>query len=141
TLKWLERKWFFKVFTKIIRVIVYDNNIEQVGRIYQSGATLGQGVDLTDGKTIEVDYLGGCNMSFKRKIFKEIGLFDENFIGKSQYFEADFCLRIKEHGYKVLFNPRARVQHIRRNRHGFPRDYIRNFIYFYFKNLRPKRVS
>ncbi len=147
TIKWLESSKFLKIFTKIFLLIVYNNDIEQVGHVYSSGATIGHDVDLTAGKTIEIDYLGGCNMSFKRAVFKEIGLFDENLIGQGQYNEVDLCLRIKKHGGKILFNPKIRVQHLKQariqqqKRNFLSDDQIRNFLYFYFKNLKSKKVS
>jgi hypothetical protein len=149
TIKWLERSKLLKIFTKTFLLIVYSNDIEQVGHVYSSGAMIGHEVDLTGGKTIEVDYLGGCNMSFKREVFEEIGLFDENLLGKGEYNEADLCLRIKKHRYKILFNPKIRVQHLKqkriqqqkRNRNLMPDYHVRNFLYFYLKNLKSKKVS
>ena len=130
-----------KFFTKIVTIIAYDNNIEQIGHVYTSGATIGQEINLGSEEIVEVDFLGGCNMSFKREVFKEMGLFDENLIGKGQFNEADLCLRFKKHGYKLLFNPKAKVEHLKSEGGGSSRIHIRNFLYFYFKNLGPKKIS
>lgn len=58
----------------------------------------------------------GCNLSFKKELFEQIGLFDAKLgkIGDSWTAgeEADLCSRIlKETNKKVLFNPDVRVEH------------------------------
>lgn len=149
TIKWLKSSKFLKIFAKLFLLIIYGNDTEQVGHVYSSGATIGHDFDLTDGKSIETDYLGGCNMSFKREVFEEIGLFDENLVGQGQYNEVDLCLRTKKYGYKILFNPKIRVQHQKetrinqqkRNWNFLSDDQIKNFLYFYFKNLKSEKVS
>jgi len=48
------------------------------------------------------------NASFRRGVFEEVGLFDENLhVGE----DAELCLRILEKGYKILFDPKACVLH------------------------------
>lgn len=59
-------------------------------------------------KPIWVDHLCGTNMSFRRELMKE---FDENLIGRQFRFEMDLCLSIKKRGYKIIFDPNARVYH------------------------------
>lgn len=141
TMKWLQKNKFLKFFNKIITIIVYDNDIERIGHVYSSGATIGQEVNISRGQTVEVDFLGGCNMSFKKEVFEEMGLFDENLIEKGQFNEADLCLRFRKYHYKLLFNPEARVEHLKCEVGDSPRVHVRNFLYFYFKNLSPKKAS
>ena len=58
----------------------------------------------------------GCNMSFKKRIFKEIGYFDilmgrtssKNLLSGE---EIDLCKRINERGYKIIYSPKAIVYH------------------------------
>lgn len=57
----------------------------------------------------EVDYVSGCVMFVKRKVFKKVKLFDENYF---IYIEdSDFCYRAKQAGLKVVYYPRIVVSH------------------------------
>jgi len=51
---------------------------------------------------------GGC--IFKREIFDEVGLFDEDFF--ANYEDVDFSLRMKVAGYKILYVPDVVIYHI-----------------------------
>jgi len=55
------------------------------------------------------DYVSGCAMLIKSRVFPKIGLFDEQFF---LYFEdVDFCLRAKRAGLKVAVEPQVTVVH------------------------------
>jgi GT2 family glycosyltransferase len=55
----------------------------------------------------------GCNMSFRREIFTKYGLhFDERFRGSAVREESDFCLRIRQTGYKIWYDPDAALIHL-----------------------------
>jgi GT2 family glycosyltransferase len=55
----------------------------------------------------------GCNMSFRREIFTKYGLrFDERFRGSAVREESDFCLRIRQTGYKIWYDPEADLVHL-----------------------------
>jgi glycosyltransferase involved in cell wall biosynthesis len=55
----------------------------------------------------------GCNMSFRREIFTKHGLhFDERFRGSAVREESDFCLRIRQTGYKIWYDPEAHLVHL-----------------------------
>ena len=55
----------------------------------------------------------GCNMSFRRKIFTEYGIwFDERFRGSAVREESDFCLRLRKTGYKIWYDPAAFLVHL-----------------------------
>jgi hypothetical protein len=57
----------------------------------------------------EVDQIMGAFMFFKRKVYEDIGLFDENIF---QWFEeVDWCKRAKDKGYKIMFYPHASIIH------------------------------
>jgi GT2 family glycosyltransferase len=53
------------------------------------------------------------NLSVKRKRFLELGGFDENFVGVAYRFESDFALRVAAAGGKILFEPRASIDHLK----------------------------
>ncbi|MBH8574630.1 glycosyltransferase family 2 protein [Nostocaceae cyanobacterium CENA369] len=55
----------------------------------------------------------GCNMSFRREIFFKHGLkFDERFRGSAVREESDFCLRVRQTGYKIWYDPEAYLVHL-----------------------------
>jgi GT2 family glycosyltransferase len=61
----------------------------------------------------EVQHAPGGNFAVRRKIFFEVGGFDEAFSrGAALYEETDFCLRVVQKGYRIVFNPQARVTHL-----------------------------
>ncbi|MEX2130293.1 MAG: glycosyltransferase [Pseudohongiellaceae bacterium] len=58
----------------------------------------------------EVDYCSGAFLMFNRELFAKMGGFDEAF-APAYYEESDFCIRLKKQGYKVIYEPRARITH------------------------------
>ncbi|WP_042341277.1 hormogonium polysaccharide biosynthesis glycosyltransferase HpsN [Calothrix sp. PCC 7507] len=55
----------------------------------------------------------GCNMSFRREIFSIHKLrFDERFRGSAVREESDFCLRLRQTGYKIWYDPDAALVHL-----------------------------
>ena len=80
----------------------------------------------------DTDYITGCCMFVKREVFESAGLLDTRLF---LYFEdADFCVRAKDSGYVILFQPRAVLYHrvSISTRHDSP-------VYIYF-NLRNKII-
>ena len=63
-----------------------------------------------DKKAIqEVDVVPGTAFMIYKNLFKKVGGFDKNFF---LYFEEfDFCNRIKELGYQIYIEPRAKLYH------------------------------
>lgn len=57
----------------------------------------------------EVDYVTGCAMMIRVDIFREVGLFDEDFVIYAE--DLDFCIRVKERGYGVRLVPKATAEH------------------------------
>jgi GT2 family glycosyltransferase len=52
-------------------------------------------------------------MSFRREIFHHYGLhFDERFKGSAVREESDFCLRLRQTGYKIWYDPEAHLIHL-----------------------------
>ena len=55
----------------------------------------------------------GCNMSFRREIFEQHGVwFDERFQGSAVREESDFCLRIRKTGLIIWYDPAAHLIHL-----------------------------
>lgn len=54
----------------------------------------------------------GCNMSFRRDVFDRYNLwFDERFRGSAVREESDFCLRLRQTGLKIWYDPKAHLVH------------------------------
>lgn len=109
----------------------------EVGKVFNSGLVLGN-FDFLPENPIEVDSLIGCNMSFRRELLVRVEGFDENFIGTGFRDDTDLCLRIRKLGYKLLFHPEAMVWHKFKGKQigsEWLYWYVRNHMYFYFKNI------
>ena len=59
-----------------------------------------------------VDHIPTCNLCLKREIFSSVGMFDEDFV-KGQDLELNY--RIVNAGYKLLYSPKIKVVHHRKN--------------------------
>jgi GT2 family glycosyltransferase len=56
------------------------------------------------------DYLPSFGFGIARDLFRQVGGFDESFTGAAGE-DVDLCLRLREAGYALYFEPRARVTH------------------------------
>lgn len=57
----------------------------------------------------EVDQVMGAFLLTTKSIFTEIGMFDKNYF--IWYEEVDLCKKAIDKGYKVIYNPTARIKH------------------------------
>jgi len=83
-----------------------------IGKIWRHNPILKEYHNLNLDRNNEqyVDVIGGACMMMRKSLFNDIGGFDERFF---MYFEeADFCLRIKKKGYRILYYPKAKVTHL-----------------------------
>lgn len=60
-------------------------------------------------QTTECDYVIGCCMLINRAVIDAIGGFDRDYY--TSHGEVDFCVRAKQHGFKVLYTPEVMVRH------------------------------
>ncbi len=129
--------------------VILEGSPLAVGRCFKSGAfSLGAGYPqcLTLDRPVEVDYHEACNMAVKVRILRRMGGFDHAFTGIGEFSEPDISFKIRQVGYKILFNPRARVDHLLSRAGSFAErteSYGRalNFINFYFRHIRPNTVD
>ena len=64
-------------------------------------------------KPQEVISARGCNMSFRQELFNKYQLtFDERMRGSAVREESDFCLRVRQTGYKIWYSPDAALFHL-----------------------------
>lgn len=60
-------------------------------------------------KVLSVDWVSGGAMMIKREVIEKIGFFDENYF---MYIEdIDFCRRVREAGFEIIYNPKAKIWH------------------------------
>jgi len=84
----------------------------------------------------EVDWVSGASLMLRRRALEETGLLDENFF---LYFEDnDLCLRLRQKGWKVYFNPMVQVIHLGGEslvkNEPARAEYYRSLLYFYSKH-------
>jgi hypothetical protein len=61
------------------------------------------------GAPLKVDWVSGACMVVRRKVIAEVGMLDQRFF---MYWEdADWCRRIKEAGWEIIYYPKAVVRH------------------------------
>ena len=92
-------------------------------------------------KIHKVDAISGAFMMFNKKIVTEIGLLDENFFMFAE--DIDFCYRIKNKGYDIIYNPNAEIMHYKgESVKSAPYDMVNifyNAMEIYLKNI-PKII-
>lgn len=140
----------WKLFRLIYYGYILENQPLAVSKFFRSGAfSLGSNYPecLKIRGNIEVDTLEACNWSCRKHLLLQIGGFDEKFLkGLGDFHEADAAFKIRRLGRKVVFNPKAIVNH---NIGGGkvpkvrPRSYWRsqNFILFYFRHIKPNTLD
>ena len=73
-----------------------------------------RGVDEVDvgqyEKVENTEFATGCCMMIRKEVFKRIGLFDEKYF--LYYEDADFSIKAKHAGYKIVYSPKAYLWHI-----------------------------
>lgn len=65
------------------------------------------------GERRDVDHLPGGHMSFRREVFEKVGGFDPTYGGASIGEETDFCLRAVHAGFRLVYDSRAALDHLR----------------------------
>lgn len=96
----------------------------------------------------EVDTVIGCSAFWRKDLLKKINGFDEQFTGNAMREESDLSLRVKRLGYKIVFEPKAMVEHLREPTGGARKtegriqwyfNFFSNETYFFLKH-RPKII-
>ncbi|MBW2064677.1 MAG: glycosyltransferase family 2 protein [Deltaproteobacteria bacterium] len=98
----------------------------------------------------EVETAPGGNMSFRRELIFQAGFFDEQFVGNAFREETDFCIRLRNLSYRIIFDPDAALFHHFGtpggcenlhlnpfNQVSFPyyKEFFHNNAYFFFKHI------
>jgi len=86
----------------------------------------------------EVDSVVGAFMLVRRAAIQRVGLFDETFFMYGE--DLDWAFRIKQAGWKVMYNPRVTVTHVKRaasrQSRRAQREFYRAMLLFYRKHYR-----
>jgi len=100
------------------RLLNLDGSLQLAGALVaRSGSThelgYGEPADAPEyGFSRVVDYLSGACLLVRRSAFEEIGGFDAAY-GLGYFEDADLCLSLAQHGYRVVYEPRSSVTHVR----------------------------
>lgn len=95
---------------------LWDGRLQEAGSIvWNDGSCLGYGRG--DSPLLppyqfvrDVDYCSGAFLLVRRALFEQLGRFDEVF-APAYYEESDFCVRLWEHGHRVVYDPSVRIRH------------------------------
>jgi GT2 family glycosyltransferase len=135
---------FLKFLGKLYLGLILEGRVKDVGMILKSGAFT-PGSNYPDCLNIpglaDVEYLEACHMCFRRFLLEKIGGFDYTYTGTGEWNEPDFSFKVRRLGYRLVFNPKAITYHnisqggvFKARTYAYERS--RNFIYFYFQNVR-----
>ena len=98
------------------KIILVDGSLQEAGSIiWQDGSCLGYGREQRpDAPQFQflrtVDYCSGAFLLIRRNLFEQLGRLDENY-APAYYEESDFCLRLAEAGYRVIYDPCVEILH------------------------------
>lgn len=107
---------FYKAGIVGPKLISFNGDLQSAGcTIWRDGSCYGFGRrDNPDNRIYsfarEVDYCTGTCLLIKKDIFNKVGGFDKIY-GNGYYEDADLCLKVKELGLKVYYQPEVRVYH------------------------------
>lgn len=88
-----------------------DGEKTTVGKLLWFGKVIGNH-HLGIGDAREVDIIKGVNMSYRRQAIEKLN-FDTDLrgTGAQVHFEIGFCLKIKQRGWKIIYDPTILVNH------------------------------
>jgi GT2 family glycosyltransferase len=72
--------------------------------------------DFDHNKTQDVELITGAAMMLSRKVFGEVGGFDERYFLFMEDF--DLCKKVRKAGYRIVYYPQARVEHYHKRLSG-----------------------
>jgi GT2 family glycosyltransferase len=128
-----------KRYVKMFGVSGFFANQDGIGVVHESGYISG-GFEKFDTPT-SVEWLSGCNMSYRMDAIDNVGIFDSTYV---KYFDdADFGYRVFDKGYNLVALPQAILNH---NLSSISRDSLGTVKYqqlldchhFFMKNIYKK---
>ena len=104
------------------------NSTENQNVVTEKGFITDKSTRWVPEDTVETDTLRGANMAFQKSVLEQVGGFDEEYIGNSFREDTDICVRLKRRGYRIIYNPEAKIEHLYLNEGG-TRDKSKHFWY------------
>lgn len=98
------------------KIRLLDGNLQEAGSIiFNDGACLGYGRGRPADEPEfmfrrDVDYCSGAFLLLHRQQFLDMGGFDEDY-APAYYEESDYCVRLWQAGYRVVYEPTCQVDH------------------------------
>jgi GT2 family glycosyltransferase len=98
------------------RLVLPDGTLQEAGSIiWSDGSCLGyaRGANPDDSIAMfrrDVDYCSGAFLLTRTELFRRFGGFDEAY-APAYYEETDYCVRLRESGFRVIYDPRVVVFH------------------------------
>lgn len=98
------------------KILHFHGLLQEAGSVvWNDGSTeaYGRGADPDSGEYCfrrDVDYGSGAFFLTRRELFRELGSFDEAF-SPGYYEEVDYCFRLRQKGWRVVYEPRSVVWH------------------------------
>jgi GT2 family glycosyltransferase/2-polyprenyl-3-methyl-5-hydroxy-6-metoxy-1,4-benzoquinol methylase len=121
TPQWLDRMLEpFKADEKVgitgAKLVYPDGSLQEAGNIIWQDASgwyygRGDNPDLPEYSYIkEVDYCSGACLMISKMLWEKTGGFDKRY-APAYYEDTDLCFTVRKMGYKVIFQPEAKVIH------------------------------
>ena len=98
------------------KIVFLDGRLQEAGSIVWNNGTCfgyGRGHDPLAPPYMfrrDVDYCSGALLLTRKDLFEQLGGFDEVF-SPAYYEETDYCIRLWDAGYRVVFEPSAAILH------------------------------
>lgn len=99
------------------RILSIDGTLQEAGSVlWRDGWVAHVGTGLANPSTAYnyvryADYVSANGLLVERQAWDAIGGLDERYF-PAYYEDVDFCLALREHGYRVVYEPRARLTHL-----------------------------
>jgi glycosyltransferase involved in cell wall biosynthesis len=118
------RDWMY-INSQLQTAAMHPGASPTVGHLQWFGRLIGNH-HIGEGEARYVDVLKGVNMSYRRSAIRDL-YFNEQLKGAGAQVdnEVDFCLKVKQRGWKLLYDPQVAVDHFLGQR--FDKDQRRLF--------------
>ncbi len=96
--------------------LTLDGEIDEAGSVvFNDGSTMGVGRGLPADDTEwdfvrDVDYCSASSLLVSRAAWDAVGGLDDRY-HPAYHEDVDFCLRLREAGYRIVYEPRSRITH------------------------------
>ncbi len=99
------------------RILFFDGSLQEAGSVlWSDGRTERVGYGLPAGTRRysyfrPVDFCSANGLLVRRLAWDAVGGFDERYF-PAYYEDVDLCMSLRLHGYRVVYEPRARLRHL-----------------------------